>query len=230
LLEPSILVLVASKDTRISNPRCFGADTASLIFRPGKGARVSQSAVALTDAGVCSIHFLPLVAFFLGYFPNRASLLIEKLSARKLGYKVEPYAPTPLSTLQGISYAHEVQLAREGFDNVENLCDADTLDLAVRTAFSYRQLRHWIGQAWLMTHLRPRFDNFATRTSLTTRHELQELLPDPADDAALGALIDRWAIPPAEVPPSALYGLLALVKRYEPHVTSLGGGPPDWAR
>lgn len=183
-----------------------------------------------TDAGVCSIHFLPLVAFFLGYFPNRALLLIEKLSAEKLGYKVEPYTSTPLSALQGMSYAHEVRLGREGFDNVENLSHADTLDLAVRTGFSYRQLRHWIGQAWLMTHLGQRFANFTTRTSITTRHELQELVSDSADDAALGVLIDRWAIPPAEVPSSALYGLLALVKQYEPHVTSRSGGPPDRVR
>ena len=53
-----------------------------------------------------------------------------------------------------MSYTHELRLEREGFDNVENLSTADPVDLAVRTCFSYTQLKQWIDEAWLTTHLR----------------------------------------------------------------------------
>jgi hypothetical protein len=205
-----------------SSVRMISASLLSLVISFALPLEASCS----NDAAVCSVHFLPLVAFFLGYFPNRALLLIEKLSAEKLGYKIEAYASTPLSLLQGMSYAHEVRLGREGFDNVENLAHADTIDLAIRTGFDYRQLRHWIGQAWLMTHLGSYYGEFAARTAITTRHELRELLPEDADDGFFAALIARWSIPPDRVPPSTLYGLLVLVKTYEPHVTSRAGDPP----
>ena len=40
----------------------------------------------------------------------------------------------PLSMLGGMSYAHELRLEREGFDNIENLSNADPVDLAAAPA------------------------------------------------------------------------------------------------
>jgi hypothetical protein len=116
-----------------------------------------------------------------------------------------------------MSIAHEVRLGREGFDNMENLSHADTLDLAVRTGFSFRQLRNWIGQGWLRLHLGPDFDAFTRQTGLTSRAELQEFLQDweagkqEGDPAA-----HLTAGQPAAVA-LKVDTVCRLLRRYEPH-------------
>jgi hypothetical protein len=74
--------------------------------------------------------------------------------------------------LGGMSYAHELRLEREGFDNIENLSNADPVDLAVRTCFSYTQLKQWIDEAWLVSHLREDYPEFVRRTGISTGEEL----------------------------------------------------------
>ncbi len=176
---------------------------------------------------ICAFHPLPLVAFALGYFPNRAILFIEKMAARLMAYKVTRYAATPLSELQGMSLSHEVMLNREGFDNVENLGQADTIDLAIRTGFGFRQLSQWIGQAWLRLHLGEDFETFAHETGVTTRQELEQVIARyvkssgagpaaGADEAAVARLIVRDD-PRLRAKALAVHVLAA---GYEPHVTS----------
>lgn len=126
----------------------------------------------------CLHHPLPLIGFFLGFFPNRALLFIEKTASRLLRLGRVAYHATPLSALAGMSLAHEVRLTREGFDSAENLSHADPLDLAVRTGFGYRQLRQWIGEAWLHHRLGADHDAFAARTGLTSRDDLDAFLLD----------------------------------------------------
>jgi len=121
---------------------------------------------------------VPLVSFALGYFPARALLFIEKAVTRLIQVGGAHYNSTPLSSLSGMSYAHELRLDREGYDSVENLTHADPLDLAIRTGFGYRQLRHWIGEAWLRTHLGPSYDAFTRRTGLATRDDVEAFLED----------------------------------------------------
>lgn len=116
---------------------------------------------------------LPLLSFFIGFFPARALLAIEKLAT--LSIRVLPkvdYRSAELSSLPGMSYSHELRLRREGFDNIENLSHANPCDLAVRTGFSYCQLEHWKGQAWLYSHLRDDYDRFVRLTGITSRREL----------------------------------------------------------
>jgi hypothetical protein len=74
--------------------------------------------------------------------------------------------------LAGMSYAHELRLEREGYDNVENLINADAVDLAVRTSFSYTQLQQWIDQATLAAHLREDYPGFVARTGIEGSGEL----------------------------------------------------------
>ena len=117
---------------------------------------------------------LPVVRFFLGFFPTRGLLLIEKLATAAV--KVLPattYQAEGLSKLPGMSYAHELRLGREGFDTIENLMHANSLDLAVRTGFSYCQLEQWKGQAWLCGHMRDDYETFMKRTGLTSRQDLR---------------------------------------------------------
>jgi len=120
------------------------------------------------------LSLLPLVAFFLGFYPKRAALGIERIVV-KLTRDIIPamsYRALPLSMLAGMSYSHELRLEREGFDNIENLSNADPVDLAIRTCFSYSQLKQWIDQAWLASHLREDYPGFAQRTGLTNSEEL----------------------------------------------------------
>ena len=120
------------------------------------------------------LSLLPLVAFFLGFYPKRAALGIERIVV-KLTREIIPamsYRALPLSMLGGMSYSHELRLEREGFDNIENLSNADPVDLAIRTCFSYSQLKQWIDQAWLASHLREDYPGFAQRTGITNSEEL----------------------------------------------------------
>ena len=117
---------------------------------------------------------LPLVAFFIGFFPARGLLAVEKLATAAV--KVLPqsqHQAEGLSMLPGMSYSHELRLGREGFDTVENLSHSAAVDLAVRTGFSYGQLEQWKGQSWLCSHLRDDYEAFIKRTAITSRDELK---------------------------------------------------------
>src|SRR5690606_29637955 len=91
----------------------------------------------------------------------------------------DTYRALPLSMLAGMSYSHELRLEREGYDNLENLSNADAVDLAVRTCFSYCQLQQWIDQAWLAARLREAYPDFARRTGISSSDELQRFLCRP---------------------------------------------------
>ena len=118
--------------------------------------------------------YLPVVCFFVGFFPTRGLLALEKLATFAVAaLPRSAYQAEGLSMLPGMSYAHELRLAREGFDTVENLSYADSIDLAVRTGFAYCQLEQWKGQAWLCAHLREDYERFMKLTALTSREELK---------------------------------------------------------
>ena len=120
------------------------------------------------------LSLLPVVAFFFGFYPKRASLAIERIALKVMKNIIpaDSYRALPLSMLAGMSYTHELRLEREGFDNVENLSNADAVDLAVRTCFSHTQLQQWIDQSWLAAHLREDYPDFVRRTGISTSAEL----------------------------------------------------------
>lgn len=129
-----------------------------------------------------TLYALPVIAFFLGYFPSRALLLIEKTASSLLAMTIDSYRATSLGELSGMSYAHEVRLVREGVDNLENLARADALDLALRTGFGYVQLADWIGEAWLRERLGEEgYDRFRTATGLLGRRDLDAYLARRGD-------------------------------------------------
>ncbi|MGH8685077.1 MAG: hypothetical protein ACREUM_06980, partial [Nitrosospira sp.] len=104
-----------------------------------------------TDSTIpTSLSLLPVLSFFFGFYPKRALLAIERIVLKVMRNTFgDAYRALPLSMLSGMSYAHELRLEREGYDNIENLSNADAVDLAVRTCFSYSQSKQWIDQAWL---------------------------------------------------------------------------------
>lgn len=132
------------------------------------------------------LRALPVIAFFLGYFPKRALLWLELWGNKVLGLGRQSYHQTPVAALAGMSATHETRLDREGYDNVENLAHGDALELAVRTGFGYRQLRSWIGEARLRLRLGPDFGAFAEATWLRTEDQVKafyEAWDGPAEEA-----------------------------------------------
>jgi hypothetical protein len=149
-----------------------------------------------------SLSLLPIVAFFFGFYPKRASLALERVALKVMRNIIpgDGYRALPLSMLAGISYAHELRLEREGFDNVENLSNADAVDLAVRTCFSYGQLRQWIDQAWLASHLREDYPHFVRRSGISTSEELHCFLSacDANNTDGVQQLIPALSVEPAD--------------------------------
>ncbi|MCB1859180.1 MAG: hypothetical protein KDI63_12945 [Gammaproteobacteria bacterium] len=116
---------------------------------------------------------LPVISFFFGYFPEQALEWLKRMSMRFLDLAGEGYRETLLPALPGMNYYHCTRLAREGYDNIENLSNARPLDLALRTGFGYLQLRQWIGQAWLMVHLGvDDYYSFVAATGITDPDEM----------------------------------------------------------
>ena len=142
-----------------------------------------------------TVAFLPMLSFFIGFFPTTGLLIIEKAAAKVFRVAVQQYSATSLATLSGMSLEHETRLRREGFDNIENLAEANAVGLAVRTGFGYRQLRDWIGEAWLRTHLRGDYDAFVKATGITTRDHLKRVLDAESAGESLAAI--ATAIPEA---------------------------------
>ena len=185
----------------------FTCDLTPDTFIDGSVRMVIASLLALVvsfilptafDDGIKSDAFqraLPVLGFFFGYFPNRALLVIENFADKSLAALLpgkSTYQSTPLSTLPGVSYQHEIRLQREGIDNVENLSKASAIDFALRTGFGFTQLEQWIGQAWLRTHLGEDYQAFEKATGITSRQELK-------------AFLEGWkATPPHERPQDQL--------------------------
>jgi hypothetical protein len=117
-------------------------------------------------------HAVPVVSFFIGYFPSRGLALIRGYASGLLKLATEEDTSTPLARLPGMSYANALRLEREGHDNAETLAQADALDLALRTGFSYPQLARWIDQARLAALLGPDYAAFRQATGLSSASEL----------------------------------------------------------
>ncbi len=70
-------------------------------------------------------------------------------------------------------FQHEVRLKREGYDNVENIAEANPIEMAVRTGFSYSQLKSWVGEAWLRTQFGLDYNTLFRDTGVRTAYQLK---------------------------------------------------------
>ncbi|HED16793.1 MAG TPA: hypothetical protein ENI64_08290 [Gammaproteobacteria bacterium] len=126
---------------------------------------------------------IPIISFFIGFFPSRGLAAITKIASAALGLKGEKYSAIPLSKLSGMSQAHEIRLNREGFDNLDNMASICWLDLALKTGFSYTQLQSWAGQAWLYNHMGTQdYEQFRKFTGITDANDLKQYLVSVADE------------------------------------------------
>ena len=174
MIVASVLALVLSFVFNFAFPE----DSKAVITPTSEASSANGDAKHAADDAdstiPASLSLLPVLSFFFGFYPKRAALAIERVVLKVMrNLPGDSYRALPLSMLAGMSYAHELRLEREGYDNVENLSNADAVDLAVRTCFSYNQSRQWIDQAWLASHLREDYSGFVQRTGITSGEELR---------------------------------------------------------
>jgi hypothetical protein len=200
MIIASILALVLSFVFNFAFPEDFKA-VAAPIGETASAKGDAKDVAEETDSTIpASLSLLPVLSFFFGFYPKRAALAIERIVLKAMrSIPGDSYRALPLSMLAGMSYAHELRLEREGYDNVENLSNADAVDLAVRTCFSYNQSRQWIDQAWLAAHLREDYPDFVRHTGITSGDELRLFLieSDVADMEGVAMLATALSADPA---------------------------------
>jgi hypothetical protein len=158
-------------------PNTFIAATVRIISASVMTLVVSFAFILGPDSGTWhnrTLVLLPIIGFAFGYFPDWALRAIKQTALKVIGQKVEgeEYGSTSLRLVSGMSDLHAGRMEREGCDNVENLATCDPLELAIRTGFSYRQVRMWIGEACLRTALTVDFELFVATTGVRTHGEL----------------------------------------------------------
>lgn len=151
-----------------------------------QGANSRNNESKSDQVALSGLWLLPIVSFFFGFYPKRALLAIERIVLIIMKNTAgNSYRALPLYMLSGMSYAHELRLEREGFDNIENLSHADPLDIAIRTCFSYGQAKQWIDESWIAVRLREDYPVFVQATGITTGEELKTFFASGgAGDAA----------------------------------------------
>jgi len=94
------------------------------------------------------IELLPVLAFFTGVFPQRATQYIQEklLVFKKFGKGAHGLS---LEMIEGMNLFHRVRLSEVGIDNGQNLAEANLEELIRKTSFSPRLLLDWIAQAKL---------------------------------------------------------------------------------
>lgn len=153
------------------------------------------------------VQLMPVVAFFLGYFPDRGLVLLQRAGRVLLEDKTD-YASMPMHNLPGIGISDEGRLGYEGFSNLEQVEHSDPLDLAIRTGYSYTQLQHWKEQAWLASRLREQYSKWIECTGILGREELMIYFRREASriDEAISELSTASGVPKVKL--RALYLLL----------------------
>ena len=185
----------------------FNVDLTPHSLVAGTVRMVTASVLALVLSFILPEKGLPAIAFFLGYFPNRALLVLERFGRQVLSVTTE-YAATPLHSLPGLGLNDEWRLTYEGLDSLEHMETADPLDLAIRTGYSYTQLCTWCDQAWLATRMRGDYETWIAKTGILGRDALRDYFSGEADriDDAIAKMSAATGVP--EVKLRALYVLL----------------------
>ncbi len=127
---------------------------------------------------------LPVISFFIGFFPSRGMNWIINFVGRVTGMvSTKDYFTNPISDLPGVNTGHELRLEREGFDNVQMLANADPVELSLRTGYAYGQLCTWIGQAKLAESLTCDYRQFVIHTGISETKELQAYIRAAGDQS-----------------------------------------------
>ena len=96
---------------------------------------------------------LPVIAFLVGWFPDRTLLFLKEQFPAIFRDKRSAH-DLPLSMIEGVSAFDRAKLIELGIDDAQNLANANFIELVVRTAFNPGQLIDWIGQAQLYVYFK----------------------------------------------------------------------------
>jgi len=200
-LSPSTFVSSAVRIIVASCTALVAAFGLSIIFGEHEAAAAAGKSVFSALGTATGFHpskeqwvgLLPVIGFFLGYFPNRALKTIQHLATRVLGNaEGRGYGSTSLKKVSGMNISHAYRMEREGIDNLENLAASEPIEIALRTGFPYPQVKTWVGEARLRVHLGRHFVPFVERTGIRTYEQLC-LFAGRWDTAARGSVYDFLA-------------------------------------
>ncbi len=136
------------------------------------------------EAGIAS-SFLPVLAFMIGIFPQRAlQYMTERVNA--ILSPVEAKArEVPLDLIQGISVNDRLRLAEEGIESCFDLANAEFVQLLFTTPFQPLELIDWQLQARLVLYFGPAAEEMRDQ-GVRCISDLKTL-----DDAAAKELAER---------------------------------------
>ncbi len=135
----------------------FAAIVALLVYHIIGGFENAVPGVDLSDGVGGTI--LPLVAFLIGIFPQRAlQYFTDKISMFAQTEKAAAQE-IPLELIQGISVTDRMRLREEAVDSCFDLAHADFVRLLFTTPFPPKQLIDWIMQAKLCVFFPDKLDD-----------------------------------------------------------------------
>ena len=134
---------------------------------------------------------LPVIAFLVGWFPNRSLIFLKEQYA--VIFRTKRSADSlPLNMIEGVHTYDRARLAELGIVDAQNLANANFIELVVRTAFNPGQIIDWIGQAQLYIY-------FKDDVSLLRKHQIRtvfDMLPLCRDEKLLEGLAGVSKIDP----------------------------------
>jgi hypothetical protein len=134
---------------------------------------------------------LPVIAFLVGWFPNR-SLIFQKEHYAVIFHTKRSADSLPLNMIEGVHTYDRARLAELGIIDAQNLANANFIELVVRTAFNPGQIIDWIGQAKLYIY-------FKDDVALLRKHQIRtvfDMLPLCRDEKLLEGLAGVAKIEP----------------------------------
>ena len=191
-------------------PHTLIAGTVRMVFASVLSL-VLSFAIPMMSAGKLNdsqfVQILPVLAFFIGFFPDRGLVFLQSVARTVLRIENE-IAATPVRMLPGVGISDEGRLAYEGYESVELFENSDSLDLAIRTGYSYTQLSTWRDQAWLASRMREQYRPWVTATGILGREELQQYFL--REGQRVGAAIEELSAS-AKVPATKVRALYLLL-------------------
>ncbi len=124
------------------------------------GLMLSVSSQAKSPIISVPYDWLPVVAFFVGWFPEVFVRGIkEKIFNHLNSKKVGKAHKLPLNMMEGMNAFNRARLSEIGIDNAQNLAESNLLELLAQTSYNAKQLIDWIGQAKLYVYLKDDYQN-----------------------------------------------------------------------
>lgn len=140
-------------------PKVYLYITRRFVFATVLGTVVGMALATFNTAAGLSFDVnaatVGLVAFFVGFFPERGLDWVVLTAQKTLNLRGRLTRETHLGEIDGLSVWHQARLRQEGIENVQNMATADITTLVVLTPFTANQIVDWVNQAVLIAYASP---------------------------------------------------------------------------